>query len=79
MESIYQCIDQILTSFCAENIEFMRGIYELETSGDTDKISIRGSRGIMEGVSVFEDIVAGLTSRLISGPILSATTAELGT
>jgi hypothetical protein len=34
---------QSRTSFCAENMEFMRGMYDAERSGDTEMIRMRGS------------------------------------
>lgn len=31
------------TSFCAENIEFMRGMYDAERSGEMEMMRMRGS------------------------------------
>ena len=40
----------VLTIFCAENIEFMIGMYDAERSGETDKMRMRGS-GKLSGSS----------------------------
>ena len=40
----------MLTIFCAENIEFMIGMYDAERSGETDKMRMRGS-GKLSGSS----------------------------
>ncbi len=52
------------TSFWAENIEFINGMYEVDRSGETDRITILGSGG-----GVVASIVAGddgLSNLLIS-------------
>ena len=59
-------IATMLTSFCAEKIEFINGMYDVERSGDADSISIRGSgTGVCASVA---GVVAteGLRIRLIS-------------
>ena len=55
------------TSFCAENIEFMMGIYDGDWSGDTEITRIRGS-GRPEGSSDLSALgdVPGFVTRLIS-------------
>lgn len=47
-------------------MEFIRGIYDVETSGETDKISMRGSKGAAGRASELVEVVLGLTRRLIS-------------
>lgn len=56
------------TSFWAENIEFMMGMYDEDWSGETDRMRIRGSGRITDSsVPVFEaveEFVVRLTSIL---------------
>ena len=46
------------TSFCAENIEFMRGMYDADKSGDTDMIRMRGSGALTAAGARFAATVA---------------------
>lgn len=41
-------------------------MYDVDMSGDTDKIAIRGSEGTFDEVSVDTEAVEGLINRLIS-------------
>lgn len=62
------------TSFCAENIEFIKGMYDVDRSGETDRIRILGSGG-----GVVASIVAGvggLSSLLISAIVAVKFTRE---
>lgn len=51
------------TSFWAQKIEFMIGIYDADKSGDTEIIRIRGVAVLDAGILAADE---GLTSRLIS-------------
>jgi len=55
----------VLTSFWAEKIEFMTGMYEFDASGETVRMSIRGSGRFAESSGEPSDW-AGCTRRLIS-------------
>ena len=56
-----------ITSFCAENIEFMIEIYDEDWSGDTETINIRGSGKIVGSSERAFELEAGLVMRLMSG------------
>ena len=50
------------TSFCAENMEFIIGMYDVDKSGDKDRIKIRGSSpsdARVSNLSVFPDLPYG--------------------
>lgn len=55
----------------------MRGMYDVDMSGDTDKIAIRGSEGTFEEPSVVEVAVEGLINRFISGRICQITAIQI--
>lgn len=46
-------------------------MYDVDMSGDTDKIAIRGSEGTFDEVSVDAEAVEGLINRLISIRVMS--------
>lgn len=58
------------TSFWAEKIEFIMGIYDVDKSGETERIRIRGS-GSMAGSSAGFVDVDGCVIRLISSSVYS--------
>lgn len=58
------------TNFCAEKIEFIMGMYDVDKSGETERIRIRGS-GNMDGSSAALVDVDGWVMRLISSSVYS--------
>lgn len=55
----------------------MRGMYDVDMSGDTDKIAIRGSEGTFDEVSVDAEVVEGVINRLISIRVMSVHISDI--
>ena len=53
------------TNFWAENMEFINGMYDVERSGDTERMRMRGSRWSARSVGALADF-GGCNTRLMS-------------
>ena len=62
--SYWIILGNAFTSFCAEKMEFMIGMYEVERSGETERMRMRGSGRSAESAGA---LGVGWVMRLMSG------------